>query len=122
MEAYDEQALPEMNLEAPDFRAASELFSNYKPLPTLDWETRRTTTGRQNRQAPTIDGVPQFLYKSFYRFPDAWVQVGRFAGNAKAPSAAPGKVRSLLPIAVNEVMAFTLKHLMVESVIEDIRR
>jgi len=122
MDSFDEQALPNLNSEALDFRAASELFAPYKRLTPLALKTLRVTTEHQGRQVPTIGGLLLFGIERFAEFPDAWIQVGRFAGTNKARLIDSRAIRSLLPLAVEEVIAFVQKHLMVESVIEGVRR
>ena len=40
----------------------------------------RGVTEHQGRQVPTIGGLLLFGKDRFARFPDAWIQAGRFAG------------------------------------------
>jgi ATP-dependent DNA helicase RecG len=47
---FDEQAVPDLNSEAMDFRAASELFAPYRKLTRQAWSTLRVTTEYQGRQ------------------------------------------------------------------------
>ena len=44
-ESYDEQAMPELDSEALDFRAASELFAPVRKLKPANLETLRLSTG-----------------------------------------------------------------------------
>jgi ATP-dependent DNA helicase RecG len=122
LESYDEQAIPTLNSEALDLRVASELLSNHKKITPLVWRTLRVTTEHQGRQVPTIGGLLLFGKDRFAAYPDSWIQVGRFAGINKSRIIDSAEVRSLLPTAVEEAMAFARKHLMVESVIEGVRR
>jgi predicted HTH transcriptional regulator len=122
MDSFDEQAIPDLNSEALDFRAASELFSEYKKLTPGVWKTLRVTTDHQGRQVPTIGGLLLFGRNRFEFFPDAWIQAGRFAGTTKSRIVDSAAVRSSLPVAVDEVVAFAQKHLTVESVIDGVRR
>lgn len=48
--------------------------------------------------------------------------LGRFAGTNKSRIADSVVARSLLPLAVDEAMAFARRHLMIASIIEAIRR
>jgi len=93
---FDEQAIPDLKSEAIDFRAASELFAPYRQLTAQAWSTLRVTTEHQGRQVPTIGGLLLFGKDRFARFPDAWIQAGRFAVNQ---SSAPPRFRgdSLIP-------------------------
>ena len=58
----------------------------------------------------------------FARFPDAWIQAGRFAGANRARLIDSMEIRSFLPRAADEAIAFAKKHLTRESVIEGLRR
>jgi predicted HTH transcriptional regulator len=122
MDSFDEQAVPNLNSEALDFRVASEFFSPHKKLTPLAWKTLRVTTEHQGRQVPTIGGLLLFGIDRFTEFPDAWIQAGRFAGTNKVRLIDSLAVRSMLPLAVEQTIAFAQKHLTVESVIDDVRR
>lgn len=78
---FDEQAIPDLKSEAIDFRAASEFFAPYRQLTAQPWSTLRIVTEHQGRQVPTIGGLLLFGKDRFARFPDAWIQAGRFAGS-----------------------------------------
>ncbi len=80
MESFDEQAIPGLNSEAIDFRAASDLCAPYRQISSRSWSTLRITSEHQGRQVPTIGGLILFGRDRFSRFPDAWIQAGRFAG------------------------------------------
>ena len=49
-ESYDEQAMPELDSEAIDFRAASELFAPVRKLKRADLETLRLVTKHEGRK------------------------------------------------------------------------
>ena len=80
MDSFDEQAIPGLKSEVIDFRAASEFLAPYRQVTSQVWSTLRITTEHQGRQAPTIGGLLLFGKDRFTRFPDAWIQAGRFAG------------------------------------------
>ncbi|MBL8227768.1 MAG: putative DNA binding domain-containing protein [Bryobacterales bacterium] len=122
MDSFDEQAIPGLKSEAIDFRAASEFFAPYRKLTPKAWSTLRVTTEHQGRQVPTIGGLLLFGKDRFSRYPDAWIQAGRFAGSNRARIADSMEIRSLLPQAAEEAVAFARKHLTHESVIEEVRR
>ena len=113
---------PDLKSEAIDFRAASELFAPYRQLTTQAWSTLRVTTEHQGRQVPTIGGLLLFGKDRFARFPDAWIQAGRFAGIHRARLLDSAEIRSFLPRAAEEAIAFIHKHLTHESIIEGVRR
>ena len=111
-----------MKSEAIDFRAASELFAPFRQLTTQAWSTLRVTTEHQWRQVPTIGGLLLFGKDQFDRFPDAWIQAGHFAGINRARLLDSAEIRSFLPRAAEEAIAFIHKHLTHESIIEGVRR
>ncbi len=120
--AFDEQAIPDLNSEAIDFRAASELFAPYRQLTAQAWSTLRLVTEHQGRQVPTIGGLLLFGKDRFARFPDAWIQAGRFAGTNRMRLLDSVEIRSFLPRAAEEAIAFAQKHLTRESIIKGVRR
>jgi predicted HTH transcriptional regulator len=122
LDSFDEDAIPDLKPEAIDFRTASELFVPYRKVNSQAWTTLRITTEHQGRQVPTIGGLLLFGKDRFARFPDAWIQAGRFAGTNRARLLDAVEIRSLLPRAADEAIAFARKHLTHESVIEGIRR
>ena len=122
MDSFDEQALPGLKSEAIDFRAASEFFAPYRRLTSKVWSTLRVTTEHQGRQVPTIGGLLLFGKDRFARFPDAWIQATRFAGSNRARLLDSVEIRSFLPRAADEAIAFARKHLTQESIIEGVRR
>jgi ATP-dependent DNA helicase RecG len=79
--SFDEQPQPELNSEAIDFRVASEFFKPIRKLTRPDLQTLKIMTSYQGRVVPTIGGVLLFGTDRLNNYPDAWIQVGRFAGN-----------------------------------------
>jgi len=82
--SFDEQPIPELNSEALDFRAASELFAPVRKLAPSAFHSLRVTTKDRERDIPTVGGFLLFGKNRFECFPDAWVQAGRFAGKNRA--------------------------------------
>ncbi|MBI2314388.1 MAG: winged helix-turn-helix transcriptional regulator [Betaproteobacteria bacterium] len=109
-EAYDEQAVPELDSEALDFRAASESFASVRKLKRADLETLRLLTSHQGRKVPTVGGVLLFGKDRQRHFPDAWIQAGRFRGTDKSAIADRMEIRLHLPQAVEAAIDFTRKH------------
>jgi predicted HTH transcriptional regulator len=54
--SFDEQPIPELNSEALDFRAASELFAPVRKLTPSAFRTLRVTNRYQDRDVPTVGG------------------------------------------------------------------
>jgi predicted HTH transcriptional regulator len=120
--AFDERAIPDLKSEAIDFRVASELFAPYRQLTAQAWNTLQIVTEHQGRRVPTIGELLLFGKDRFARFPDAWIQAGRFAGTNRARLLDSVEIRSFLPRAAEEAIAFDQKHLTRESIIEGVRR
>lgn len=78
--SYDEEPVPDLDSEALDFAAVSESFAGFRTLRKRDLETLGLTTKHQSRRVPTVGGMLLFGRDRLARFPDAWIQAGRFAG------------------------------------------
>jgi len=121
-EAFDEQAMPELDSEALDFQAASESFASVRKLKRADLETLRLLTRHQGRKVPTIGGELLFGKDRERYFPDAWIQAGRFRGKDKTNIADSMEIR-LYPVqAVEEAIVFVQKHTLHGAEIGAIRR
>ena len=96
MNSLDERAIPDLKPEVLDFRAASELFAPYRKLTSQAWNTLLIVTEHQGRQVPTIGGLLLFGKDRFARFPDAWIQAGRFAGTNRIRLLDSAEIRSFL--------------------------
>jgi predicted HTH transcriptional regulator len=122
LESFDEQPIPEMSSEALDFRAASELFAPVRKLAPSALRNLRVTTKHQGREVPTVGGFLLFARARFDRFPDAWLQAGRFAGVDRTRIVDSSEIRSYLPQVADQAIAFVKKHLSREAVITAARR
>lgn len=120
--SFDEQPEPELNSEALDFRAASEFFKPARKLARRDLETLKIVTRYQGRIVPTVGGVLLFGINRLDRYPDAWIQAGRFAGHDRRRILDSLEVRSYLPGAAEEVINFLQKHMTREAVIGAVKR
>ncbi len=121
-ESYDEQAMPELDSEALDFRAASELFAPVRKLRRADLETLRLVTRHQGRKVPTVGGVLLFGKQRERFFPDAWIQAGRFRGTDKTRIADSVEIRRCPVQAVEAALAFVHKHALHGMEIGAVRR
>lgn len=120
--SFDEQPIPELNSEALDFRVASELFAPLRKLTPAAFRTLRVTTRYQQHDVPTVGGYILFGKDRFERFPDAWIQAGRFAGKDRSRIVDSAEIRSHLPRAIQEAIEFVQKHMSREAVIGPVRR
>ena len=114
--------MPELDSEALDFRAASELFAPIRALRRADLETLRLITVHQGRKAPTVGGMLLFGKDRERHFPDAWIQAGRFEGTNKSRITDRVEIRSHLVQAVEEAIAFVQKHALHGAEIGAVRR
>jgi predicted HTH transcriptional regulator len=124
LESFDEQPLPELNSEAIDFRAASELFAPYRKLQRSDLRALRLLTKHQRRDVPTVGGLLLFgrLEDRQELFPDAWIKAGRFGGTDRRRILDSVEIHSAPVQAIEEVIAFIRKYLAREAVIGEVRR
>jgi len=120
--SFDEQPMPTLNSEVIDFRAASEYFKPIRKLERGDLLTLKLATNYQGRVVPTIGGVLLFGTDRLSHYPDAWIKVGRFAGNDKRKLLDSTEVRSYLPEAAEQTIGFLQKHMTREAVIGPVRR
>ncbi len=121
-ETFDEQAMPDCNSEAIDFRAASESFASVRKLKRADLDTLRLTIKHQGRKVPTIGGMLLFGKQRHRYFPDAWVQAGRFRGTDKTHIIDTLEISNFPVNAVEEAIAFVQKHSLHGMEIGDVRR
>lgn len=103
---FDEEALPEMNTEAIDFRAASECFATVRKLRRTDLRTLQLTTTHQHREVPTVGGLLLFGKHRLTEFPEAFVRAGCFAGTDKTSIIDSADIQTFLPLAVEEALNF----------------
>jgi len=120
--SFDEQPMPALNSEVIDFRAASEYFKPIRKLEQGDLLTLKLATKYQGRIVPTIGGILLFGTNRLSHYPDAWIQVGRFAGDDRRRLLDSAEIRSYLPQAAEETIAFLQKHMAREAVIGSVKR
>jgi len=121
-ESYDEQPVPTLNLEAVDFRAASELFAPFRKLSAGDMESLHLVTRPQRRLVPTNGGLLLFGIRREAIFPDAWIQAGRFSGTTRAHILDSREIHNYPAIAVPLAAEFVQKHALRSFRIEGVRR
>src|SRR5262249_16314293 len=64
------------------------------------------------KKVPTAGGMILFGKDRLKYFPDAWIQVGRFAGHTKTKIFDTQQITSYPILAIDEVMNFVKKHAM----------
>ncbi|MGQ0766708.1 MAG: ATP-binding protein [Gemmatimonadota bacterium] len=121
-ETYDAQPMPELDVESIDLALASEAFSGYRDLARRDLETLRLTTRFQGRLVPTVAGIVLFGRDRLTHFPDAWIQVGRFAGKDRSRISDRAEIRGSPVGAVGETLHHINRHLLLGAEIGAMRR
>ena len=121
-EAYDEQPLPQLNSEAIDFRAASELLAPFRTIKKRDLQSLHLVVRHQERLVPTCGGIILFGSDRAAVFPDAWIQVGRFGGTTRTRIDDTRELRDYPPRSVEDATEFVRKHALRSFRIEGVRR
>ena len=65
-ETFDEQAMPECDSEALDFRAASESFASVRKIKRADLDTLRLMMKHQGRKVPTVEWLGCFKLQELH--------------------------------------------------------
>ncbi|HKP95770.1 MAG TPA: helix-turn-helix domain-containing protein [Fibrobacteria bacterium] len=121
-ESFDEQALPDLSSEALDFRVLSELFRNIRPLKPKDMESLRLLVKHQGKKVPSVAGLLICGKERLERFPDSWIQAGRFDGEKKSVLLDQREIRGTLVSGIEDAMDFIRKHLWQGQTFEGLHR
>jgi ATP-dependent DNA helicase RecG len=122
MDSFDEQPIPDLKMNALDFPAISASFATIRKLSPAALRTLRMAAEYQGRLVPTIGGLLLFGAQRLERFPDAWLQAGRFRGTDRSHIADSTEIRSYLPNAAEQAIEFVHKHSRRETIIDRVRR
>ncbi len=120
--SYDEEAMPDINPEALDFRVASGLFAGFRDWDNSMAENLHLVTKNQGRLVPTVGGILLFGTQRERYFPDAWIQCGRFQGTNKAKILDQQDIDDHLPLALETALDFIKKHALRGAVFGELRR
>ncbi len=107
---FDEQPLAELDSEAIDFRAASELFLPVRRLRRRDLKTLGLMVEHQGALRPTAGGALLFGKDRRRWFPDAYLQAGFFDGRDRTRILDTVEIHSHLPVMIDEALAFVRRH------------
>ena len=121
-ESFDEDPMIELDSEAIDFRAASESFAPIRMLTHRDLVSLGILVKHQGRLVPTVGGMLLFGHERERHFPDAWIQVGQFAGTNKARILDHRELRGYPVPAIEETLTFIGQHLRRGATIGGVRR
>lgn len=118
---FDEEPVPDLKASAIDFDAAASLFAARRVLRPADLRSLGVTTDFQGTEVPTVGGVVLFGNDRLRRFPDAWIQAGRFEGTTRRRIIDSTEITAMPVAAVEDAAAFVRRYLAGEIVIEGVR-
>lgn len=108
---FDEEPCTEVNSEAIDFRAASELFARVgRPLTPPKRRTLGLLVESSGREVPSQGAVLLFGKNRRRLFPDATIRCARFLGTDTARFADQTEIDEHLPRAIESAIAFIERH------------
>jgi ATP-dependent DNA helicase RecG len=119
---FDEEPRPELNSEAIDFRAASELFAEVRALKRSDLRTLGLTTRHQRRTVPTNGGILLFGVDREAVFPDSIARAACFAGRDRTEILDSARTSTHLPMVVDELVRFIRRNTRTGMTVADVRR
>ncbi len=108
--SFDEEAVPDLNPEAVDFRVASGLFPGLQQWNQTMAETLNLLVRHQGRLVPSVGGILLFGKMREQYFPDAWIKCGRFLGTNKATILDQLDIHEHLPLSIEKAFDFVKKH------------
>jgi len=108
--SFDEEPLLDLDSEAIDFRAASELFVSVRQLSQQDLEALGLTVRHRNKLVPTVGGILLFGKSRLHLFPDAYLQAARFGGTDRTRIHDTADFDGPLPTLADQAIGFLRKH------------
>lgn len=121
-EGFDEEPLADLSSEAIDFRAASQAFADHRSLRRRDLETLGLVRRYQGRSVPTVGGLLLFGRERLQRFPDAYLQMGRFAGTERVELIDRADLTAYPMEAIAQAVAFVERNTRLGMSIGRVRR
>ena len=109
-EGFDEQPVPELGADTIDLDAVRAVFSGVRTIRRPDLKTLRLTAASQGREVPTSGGILLFGHDRLERFPDAWIQAGRFKGLTKSTVVDSADITAYPAVAVEHALAFVVRN------------
>ena len=107
---FDEQPLPELDESALDTKAVRAAFEGVRDVRGRGLVSLRLLTSLHGRKVPTVGGILLFGRDRLERFPDAWVQAGRFKGLTKQTIIDSADIRSYPVTAIDEALVFIARN------------
>jgi predicted HTH transcriptional regulator len=122
VETFDEQPIPELNSEAIDFGAASQCFSERRALRRTDLTGLGMVCRHQGRTVPTVGGLLLFGRDRLSKFPDAYIQAGRFAGTDRTNLVDRAELTDYPVTAIEQAVLFVERNTRLGMSIGRVRR
>jgi ATP-dependent DNA helicase RecG len=121
-QAYDEIPMKDLADDAVDKSAVVRDFEGIRVIKSKDIENLGLVTSYQGKRVPTVGGCLLYGRDRLSNFPDAWIQVGVFAGLDRTDVIDSAEMVSYLPEAISEVLAFIKRNLARAMYIGEVRR
>ncbi len=119
--AFDEQPVVEASLDDLDFDYARRLLPDRLKEPR-DLESARLAVPYQGALVPTVGGMLLTGRDRLRKFPDAWIQVGRFGGVERVDILDHRELTGPLLESLEEAVEFVQKHSRRAASITGLRR
>ncbi|MBN1192812.1 MAG: putative DNA binding domain-containing protein [Coriobacteriia bacterium] len=107
---FDELPVAELGVDAIDIGTVRSAFGGVRDIRRADLKTLRLTATAQGREVPTTGGLLLFGTERLERFPDAWVQAGRFKGATKGSIIDSAEITVPPVEAVDQALAFVVRN------------
>ncbi|MDZ4168074.1 MAG: putative DNA binding domain-containing protein [Coriobacteriia bacterium] len=119
---YDEVALATLGDDALDVAAVQAVFDGRRHIDRRALKTLRLLTEREGQLCPTVGGVLLFGVDREATFPDAVIEVARFAGFSRSTFTDAAIYGGCLPVALEHTMAFVRRNIAQRYEIEGLAR
>lgn len=122
VETFDELPIPDLNSEAIDFAAASQCFADRRALRRQDLTALGLVCRHQGRTVPTVGGLLLFGRDRLSKYPDAYIQTGRFAGTDRADLVDRAELTDYPVTAIEQAILFVERNTRLGMSIGRVRR
>jgi predicted HTH transcriptional regulator len=109
-ESFDEQPERGLGPEALDLAALSDAFAGTRSIRRTDLKTLRLIAIAHGAETPTVGGMLLFGHDRLSRYPDAWIQAGRFKGLTKSSVIDSADITAYPTTAVDHALAFVVRN------------
>lgn len=109
-QCFDEQPERDLGVDALDVGWIRESFAGTRDIRRSDLKTLRLTTTVESREVPTVGGMLLFGRERLARYPDAWIQAGRFGGVTKSAVIDSADITAHPVTAIDHALAFVVRN------------